>query len=71
MLIPCWSPISNGSAVTCRNPYDHDTETRARQGTVMPDAAVHECLICGEQFPLTQENHDGYGIVCPYCDALN
>jgi DNA-directed RNA polymerase subunit RPC12/RpoP len=37
----------------------------------MPEAATHECLICGEPFPLTQENHDGYGIVCPHCDALN
>jgi DNA-directed RNA polymerase subunit RPC12/RpoP len=40
-------------------------------GIAMPEAAIHECLICGETFPLTQENHDGYGIVCPHCAALN
>ena len=37
----------------------------------MPEAALHTCLGCGQRFPLTDENHDGWGIVCPYCDELN
>lgn len=37
----------------------------------MPEAAIHECLYCGEPFPLSPENHDGYGPVCPHCCTLN
>lgn len=34
------------------------------------EAAMQPCLACGRTFPLTPENHDGYGPVCPNCGCL-
>lgn len=55
-----------------------DTRTVLRRASsvptprvVVPEAARHECLVCGEGFYLTPANHDGFGVVCPHCDGLN
>lgn len=34
------------------------------------EPAIQPCLACGRTFPLTAENHDGYGPVCPNCGCL-
>lgn len=41
---------------------------RAAEGT--GDPAMQPCLACGQRFPLTPANHDGYGPVCPNCGCL-
>lgn len=42
---------------------------RARRSSSR-EPAMQPCLACERAFPLTPENHDGYGPVCPNCGCL-